>query len=96
MNDSTPPEAQSTSTAGSSSFQDCVFGIEFGCWCVLALVPILHFCNGDAVTDDQRVFQGCLFVASLAAGLGLRLYTLTGAGTQRRGPSAISNQESGG
>lgn len=55
-------------------FRDIGPAIEFVCWVVVALVPILRLINGAAVTTDQFVIQAALFSLALIGGIGLRIY----------------------
>jgi hypothetical protein len=55
-------------------FRDIAPAIEFVCWVVVALAPILRLINGAAVTSDQFVIQVTLFSLALAGGIGLRMY----------------------
>lgn len=55
-------------------FRDAARAIEFVCWVVVALWPMLRFINGAAVTDDQFVIQVILFFLALIGGIGLRIY----------------------
>jgi hypothetical protein len=55
-------------------FRDIAPAIEFTCWVVVVLAPLLRLVNGPAVTDDQFVIQMALFTLSLLGGIGLRLY----------------------
>ncbi len=57
-------------------FRDVAPAIEFVCWTVVVLAPILRLINGAAVTDDQLVIQVALFTMALVGGIGLRLYQL--------------------
>lgn len=50
--------------------------IEFGCWTVLVLVPMLYWVNGPAVSQDQLVVRWLVVVVALAGGIGLRLRAL--------------------
>jgi hypothetical protein len=55
-------------------FRDVAPTIEFGCWVLALLCPILRLVNGPAVTDDQFAIQVALFSLALLGGAGLRLY----------------------
>jgi hypothetical protein len=55
-------------------FRDVAPAIEFMCWVVVALAPLLRLINGAAVTDDQYVIQLILFSSSLAGAISLRIY----------------------
>lgn len=55
-------------------FRDLAPAMEFVCWVVVVLVPILRLINGPAVTDDQFVIQVTLFSLSLLGAVSLRLY----------------------
>ncbi len=55
-------------------FRDIAPAIEFVCWVVVALCPLLRLIDGAAVTEDQFVIQVSLFSLALAGGIGLRIY----------------------
>lgn len=55
-------------------FRDVAPAIEFVCWIVVVLYPLLGLINGPAVTDDQFVFQVALFTLAVLGAIGLRLY----------------------
>jgi hypothetical protein len=55
-------------------FTDIAPAIEFVCWVMVALAPMLRVMNGAAVTTDQFVIQMALFSLSLISGIGLRVY----------------------
>ena len=57
-------------------FRDIAPAIEFVCWVVVVLVPLLRWINGPAVTDDQFLVQCALFGSALLGGVGLRFYQL--------------------
>lgn len=57
-------------------FREIAPAIEFVCWVVTILCPILRLINGAAVTDDQFAFQVALFSAALVGAVGLRIYSL--------------------
>jgi hypothetical protein len=59
-------------------FCDITPAIEFVCWVVVALSPLLRLINGAAVTDDQFVIQVSLCSLALAGGVGLRIYNFLG------------------
>jgi hypothetical protein len=48
--------------------------LEFLCWVVVVLAPLLRLINGAAVTDDQFVIQVTLFALALTGAIGLRIY----------------------
>jgi hypothetical protein len=54
-------------------FRNIAPAMEFMCWVVVALAPMLHLVNGPAVTGDQFVIQVGLFSLALLVGIGLRL-----------------------
>ena len=56
-------------------FRDVAPAIEFVCWVIVALAPVLRLINGAAVTTDQFVIQMTLFSLALAGGIGLRIYS---------------------
>jgi hypothetical protein len=56
------------------SFRDIAPAIEFACWAVVAIIPLLRLINGAAVTDDQFVIQVSLFALALTGAFGLRMY----------------------
>lgn len=57
-------------------FRDIAPAIEFICWVVVLLAPLLRFINGPAVTDDQFVIQVTLFATAMLGGCILRLYQI--------------------
>jgi hypothetical protein len=57
-------------------FRDIAPAIEFVCWVIVVLAPILRLINGPAVTDDQFVIQLTLFLLALVGGISLRVYAL--------------------
>jgi hypothetical protein len=57
-------------------FRDLAPAIEFFCWVVVVLAPLLRLINGPAVTSDQFIIQLALFSLVLASTIGLRLYQL--------------------
>jgi hypothetical protein len=57
-------------------FRDVAPAIEFACWAVVALCPLLRLVNGPAVTNDQFVFQVTLFCVALISAITLRVYQL--------------------
>jgi hypothetical protein len=61
-----------------SSIRFCAVApaIEFACWVVALLAPVLRLINGPAVTSDQFVIQVSLFGLALVGGIGLRAYQL--------------------
>ena len=57
-------------------FEDLAPAIEFCCWTVVFISPLLRFINGAAVTEDQWWMQISLFSLSLIGALTLRVYLL--------------------
>jgi hypothetical protein len=55
-------------------FRDVAPAIEFACWVVVLLAPLLRLVNGPAVTSDQFVIQIAVFSLALVGAVGLRLY----------------------
>jgi len=56
-------------------FRDIAPAIEFVCWVVVALAPVLRLINGAAVTTDQFAIQVALFSLAFTGGIGLRVYS---------------------
>ncbi|MEM6484902.1 MAG: hypothetical protein AAF662_07965 [Pseudomonadota bacterium] len=56
------------------SFREISPAIEFVCWVVLALTPMLYLVNGPPVTDDQAAVQIGLVSLALSGAVLLRLY----------------------
>jgi hypothetical protein len=56
------------------NFRDVAPAIEFFCWSVVVLAPLLRLINGAAVTDDQFVIQVALFSLALTGAIVLRMY----------------------
>jgi hypothetical protein len=59
-------------------FRDVAPALEFCCWTVVALAPILRWVNGPAVTTDQFVVQVSLVSVALVAAVGLRIVNWRG------------------
>ncbi len=57
-------------------FRDMAPVVEFVCWVVVFLAPLLRWVNGPAVTDDQFVVQISIVSGALAGASGLRLHRL--------------------
>jgi hypothetical protein len=55
-------------------FAELAPAIEFACWVVVALAPLLRWVNGAAVTDDQFVIQVALTSLALVGAVSLRFY----------------------
>jgi hypothetical protein len=53
-------------------FRDIASAIEFACWTVVALAPLLRWVNGAAVTNDQFVIQIGLTSVALVGAISLR------------------------
>jgi hypothetical protein len=62
------------SPKGSVYFRDLAPALEFMCWVVLILIPLLRWVNGPAVTDDQFYIQCALTAMALVGTVCLRLY----------------------
>jgi hypothetical protein len=61
-------------TSEALRFRDVAPAIEFVCWVVVVLAPILRWINGPAVTGDQFAMQiGLVSLAAMGA-IGLRWY----------------------
>lgn len=74
-----------TDTARHELSTDEILGwIEFACWTMLALTPMLYYVNGPAVSTDQLVTRSILTVVSAlgAAGLCFRRWRIR---SKRRG-----------
>ncbi|TWT41353.1 hypothetical protein [Botrimarina hoheduenensis] len=50
--------------------------IEFLCWVVVSLAPILYLVNGPPVTSDQAVFQISLVTLAVVGAVALRVVNL--------------------
>lgn len=50
--------------------------VEFGCWTILALAPVLYWVNGPAVSPDQFVVRSALIAIAASGALGLRTLAL--------------------
>lgn len=48
--------------------------IEFVCWVIVALAPMLRLVNGPPVTSDQAVVQISVVVVAVSCGVGIRCY----------------------
>jgi hypothetical protein len=55
-------------------FRDLAPALEFMCWVVVVLIPLLRWVNGPAVTDDQFYIQCTLAAMALTGTVSLRLY----------------------
>ena len=55
-------------------FRDFAPALEFMCWVVVILAPLLRLVNGAAVTSDQFVIQVAIFVVALVGAIGLRVF----------------------
>lgn len=55
-------------------FQDIAPALEFVCWVLVVLCPLLRLINGAAVTSDQFVFQVTLGSLAVTGGIALRIY----------------------
>jgi len=47
--------------------------LEFACWTVLALVPLLRWVNGPAVSADQLVVRTALVALAAVGAISLRI-----------------------
>lgn len=72
---------------------DVVQLVEYGCWFVLGLAPVLYWVNGPAVSTDQLVVRSVLVAMALGAAAALRLVKLGGVGGARR--NAVETRENG-
>lgn len=54
---------------------DIAPALEFCCWVVVALAPLLRWANGAAVTSDQFVIQVTLVAFAAICAIGFRLYS---------------------
>lgn len=57
-------------------FRDLAPALEFMCWVVVILAPLLRLVNGAAVTSDQFVNQVTVFAVALVGAIGLRLFQI--------------------
>jgi hypothetical protein len=57
-------------------FRDVAPAIEFVCWVIVVLAPLLRLVNGPPVTNDQLVIQITLFSVALLTAIALRVYQL--------------------
>jgi hypothetical protein len=57
-------------------FREFAPAIEFVCWAIVVLAPLLRLINGPAVTNDQFVIQVTLFSVALLSAIALRVYQL--------------------
>lgn len=57
-------------------FRDLAPAIEFACWIVVLLAPLLRLGNGPAVTNDQFVIQVALSFLALSGAVALRIYQM--------------------
>jgi hypothetical protein len=75
-NSSGEPEASCQREVGSTPvlFRDASLALEFACWVVTGLAPLLRLINGAAVTDDQFAFQVALTSVASIGAITLRIY----------------------
>jgi hypothetical protein len=66
--------AKSMSPERSMQFHDLAPALEFMCWVVVILIPLLRWVNGPAVTDDQFYIQCALAAMALIGAIAMRLY----------------------
>ena len=59
------------------NFSDLAPVMEFTCWLIVAVAPLLRLANGPAVTKDQWWIQIILFSFAFTAGCFLRLYLVS-------------------
>jgi hypothetical protein len=59
-------------------FHDIAPAVEFVCWIVVLLAPLLRWINGPAVTTDQYAVQVTLFSVAIVGAIGLRLRAFVG------------------
>ncbi len=52
---------------------DLLGWLEFACWTVLVLAPLLRWVNGPAVSADQLVVRTTLVVLAAVGAVGLRM-----------------------
>jgi hypothetical protein len=89
------PAAPSHCEAGGTPVpsRDISPAIEFACWIVVGLAPILRWINGAAVTRDQYFIQIALTSIALAGALSLRFYNYRAQGHAGRASSDQSHLE---
>lgn len=56
------------------SYAELLRGLEFGCWVAAAVIPILFFVNGPAVSKEQSLVRILLTAMSLTGGISLWLW----------------------
>ena len=69
-----PDPQRSEDTVEEITFHDISPTLEFICWIVVFLAPILRWINGAAVTTDQYIIQMSLVSIALSGAVGLRIY----------------------
>jgi hypothetical protein len=74
-------------------FRDIAPALEFACWVVVALAPLLRWVNGAAVTQDQFVIQIVLTSFAAVGALSLRFYNFRARHRAERTPSDQSHLE---
>jgi hypothetical protein len=67
-------ERQGTAAEPSVCFHDVAPALEFICWVIAALAPVLRYVNGPPVTDDQFVIQIGLGSLAATSAVALRIY----------------------
>jgi len=60
------------------TFKESARLLEIACWTILALVPVLRWINGPAVSADQFVIQVTIACAAALIATRLRLYNRRG------------------
>jgi hypothetical protein len=65
------------------SFRDVAPALEFACWVVVGLAPLLRWINGAAVTDDQFYIQCTIVVLGIVGAAGLHFYNWRSDQSQR-------------
>jgi hypothetical protein len=65
--------SENTVQAGETLTNEEIPGwIEFSCWTMLVLTPVLYYVNGPAVSPDQLVVRTALVIVALIGGASLR------------------------
>lgn len=52
--------------------------VELGCWTATALLPILAWINGPAVSPDQAAIRWLVTIATVATAITIRIRTRQG------------------
>jgi hypothetical protein len=78
------PSASPPGAERLAHFRDVAPALEFCCWIIVILAPLLRWVNGAAVSDDQFGLQTALFAAAVVGAVSLRIYLLRAGRSARK------------